>query len=216
MPSILLRLSVMLLCMNSLSAQTNLAASSGANSATNIVDSSAPLAPGDLLSYSVAEDPRGGAVPQQVLVNPKFDVTFPVSRDTGEEITVNAKDKTVKQLQQEIKKKLDANYYVNATVVLKLREKSQRSGQILIYGSVANNFIALLPGEEKSFLEVILQARPSEFAKLTKVELKRLNPQTGKLEAQFIDVEAIKKDPTKDILIRDGDRIKVDEKNFVF
>jgi Spy/CpxP family protein refolding chaperone len=89
-------------------------------------------------------------------------------------------------------------------------------GRITITGPVRNNFVMLLPGEEKKLLETILQAGPSEMANLKKVKLMRVDSATGKTEVKVINVEAIKKDPAKDVLMFDGDRLDLVEKNVLF
>jgi Spy/CpxP family protein refolding chaperone len=89
-------------------------------------------------------------------------------------------------------------------------------GKITITGAVRNNFVMLLPGEQKNLLETILQAGPGEMANLKKVKLMRVNSATGKTEVMFINVESIKKDPAKDVLMFDGDRLDLVEKNVLF
>jgi Spy/CpxP family protein refolding chaperone len=89
-------------------------------------------------------------------------------------------------------------------------------GKIMITGAVTNNIVLLLlsPGEHKMLLETILQAGPTEFARLNKVRLFRLNPNSGKQDEIAVDVEAIKQHPTQDIEVRDGDRIVIPKRLF--
>jgi protein involved in polysaccharide export with SLBB domain len=172
--------------------------------------------PGDKLIFSIAEDPQSGGLSRQTFVDPKFNVHFPVSQGFPDEIIINAKDKTFTQIQKELKQKLDATFYKNATVTLEPGAQALQPGQIVVTGPVRNNFVPLLPGEHKMLLETILQCGPSEFANLRKVKVMRINPVTGKMEDIFYNVEAIEKDPTKDVPVYDHDRINLIEKNILF
>ena len=166
--------------------------------------------------YSVAEDPQAGSSGRIVMVDPSSNVHFPVSQGYAEEIQINANGKTIGEVRDELKKKLDATYYKNATVTLEPGPATIQPGQIVITGPVRNNFVPLLPGERKMLLETILQAGPSEFANLKKVKIMRINAVTGKVDEKIYDVEAIEKNPTKDVPVFSGDRINLIEKNILF
>lgn len=174
------------------------------------------LKTGDKLLYSVVEDPIKAPIQDDVLVNSRGEANFLVSRAYNELLTLNVAGKTLSQVQAELKEKLEANYYKQATVHLKLKEASMRSGQVLLFGSVRNSFVVIQPGEQKKLLEAVLQAGPNEFANLKKVKLSRIDPETGALDVKTINVEDIKKNPTKDIYVRDGDRIEIPERGIVF
>ena len=174
------------------------------------------VGPGDKVVYSIAEDPAGGSFANEALVDSKSNLRFLISRGFSEEISVNAENKTLAQIQKELKEKLDARYYQNATVSISIGAQALQPGKITITGPVRNNFVPLLPGERKKLLDTILQAGPSEFANLKKVKLMRIDPNTGKNNEEIINVEAIKKDPTKDIAVKDGDRLDIPEKNILF
>jgi Spy/CpxP family protein refolding chaperone len=96
----------------------------------------------------------------------------------------------------------------------RLRGPTLQPGKITITGAVTNNFVLLSPGEHKMLLETILQAGPTEFARLNKVRLFRLNPNSKHDETVVVDVEAIKQHPTQDIEVRDGDRIDIPKRLF--
>jgi protein involved in polysaccharide export with SLBB domain len=172
------------------------------------------VGPGDKVIFSVAEDPVVGA-PTEVLVDSKWNLRFLVCRGFSEEVVVNAENKTLPQLQKELKEKLDAKFYQNATVTLTVGAQALQPGKITITGPVRNYFVQLVPGERRKLLDAILQAGPSEFANLKRVKLMRIDPKTGKNSEEIINVEAIKKDPTKDIMVKDGDRLDIPEKNFL-
>ena len=172
------------------------------------------LNPMDKLSFRIQEDPVRGA-PEQVSVTALYELHFPISRGAPDMISIQVKGKTLLQVRQELKAALDADYYRNATVELKLLDRSQKGGQILFYGSVRTYTIPLAPGEQKTLLEGVLQAGPTEWANLKRVELQRIDPGTQKPEIKVIDVEAIKNgDRKNDLLLQDGDRIKIPEVKF--
>jgi protein involved in polysaccharide export with SLBB domain len=175
------------------------------------------VGPGDKVAFTIAEDPQAQSGPQnEIMVGPKFDLHFPVCHGYTEEVVVNAENKTLAQIERELKQKLDATYYKDATVKVVLGAQVVQPGKITITGPVRNNFVMLLPGERKKLLEVILQAGATEFANLKKVKILRVNSVTGKTEEKIINVEAIKKDPTKDVPVFDGDRLDIVEKNILF
>ncbi len=172
------------------------------------------LNPLDKLAYRVLEDPVKG-VPELVSVTALYEMHFPVSRGSAEMISIGVRGKTLAQVRQELKGVLDEEYYRNATVELKLLDRSQKGGQILLFGQVRAFSIPLAPGEQMTLLAGVLQAQPTEWANLKKVELQRIDPVTQKPVVQVIDVEAIKNgDRKNDVLLQDGDRIKVPEVKF--
>ncbi|HYE33199.1 MAG TPA: hypothetical protein VEH27_17355 [Methylomirabilota bacterium] len=174
------------------------------------------LKTGDKLLYKVVEDPSNTPALEEVLVTPAGEAHFLVSRTHADIITMSVTNRTISEVRSELKRKLDQDFYQNATVTLRLKEQTVRSGQVLLFGSVRNSFVIIQPGEQKMLLEAILQAGPNEFANLKKVKLSRINPETGKLDMKTINVEDIKKNPTKDIPVIDGDRIEVPERGIVF
>jgi protein involved in polysaccharide export with SLBB domain len=174
------------------------------------------LNPGDKVTYGVAEDPNLGLEPMERMVDSQFNLHFPVSRNFSEEIVIHAENKSLTQIQHELKQQLEATYYKTATVTLLLGVQAVQPGKITITGPVRAYFVNLLPGQRLMLLETILQAGPSEFANLKKVKIMRIDPKTGKTESRIVNVDAIKKEPTKDEPVHDGDRIDIPEKNFFF
>ncbi len=173
------------------------------------------LSPMDRLLFRIVEDPvQAGA--ETVSVTPLQEIWFPVCRGSVEWIAIDARGKTLAQVKTELKTKLDADYYQNASIELRLQDRSQKSGQVIFWGAVRAFSIPLAPGEQKSIFEGVLEAQPTEWANLKKVRLQRINPVTKKPETpQIIDVEAIKKGDLKnDILLQDGDRIEIPEAVF--
>ncbi len=203
-----------LLLASRLAADPNDSSSSSTNAAA--APSNKMVIPQDKLAYAVAEDPAQRATPLTLIVDLSTNIHFPVSLGYNDEIVINASGKTISEIRQELKKKLDATYYKNATVTLEQGAATVQPGQIVITGPVRNNFVPLLPGEHLMLLETILRAGPSEFANLKKVKIMRINEATGKVDEKIVDVEAIEKNPKKDVPVFPGDRINLIEKNILF
>lgn len=200
-------------------------ASGAAAPVTNTADSPGPPPPGDTyqlnvqdkLVFRIHEDPMKGPAPEEISVTPQGELNFRVTRGSDEMITINARGKTLAQVRQELKARLEADYYHTATAELKLKEQSRRAGQVLFFGAVRNNLLPLVPGEPKTIFEGVYQVGVNEFANLKKVKLSRVDPKTGKPETTIINLEAIKKgDRTQDVQLQDGDRIEIPEKSIVF
>ena len=172
----------------------------------------------DKLHYRIPEDPSKNGELLLLSVPASQMVEFPVSLGYPQRVVISVKGRTLDEVLQELKSKLDQDYYVNSHPDLKLVDRAQKGGRVMIYGAVRQFSIDLPPGEQKTILEAVLQAVTSEFAKLSKVKLHRLNPNTGKVDSRVVDVEAIKKsgDRSKDVVLQDGDRIEVPERGIVF
>jgi protein involved in polysaccharide export with SLBB domain len=174
------------------------------------------LGPGDRLQFFVQEDPVKGPGPIELLVSPVGDVSFPVSRNSDILIAINVAGKPIARIKQELKAKLDADYYWDATVFLKVSDQLQRRKQILLSGEVRSNVLSFGAGETVTLFEAIVKAGYTEFANLKKVHLNRFNSATQKTEGRVIDVDAMfKGDRTKDIPLEDGDHIEIRQKTIV-
>lgn len=174
------------------------------------------LTPGDRLQYFIQEDPVKGAGPIDLLVSPLGDVNFPVSRTSDILIVLKVAGKPIAQIKQELKEKLDADYYQDATVFLKVSDQLQRRKQILLSGEVRSNVLSFGAGESVTLFEAIVKAGYTEFANLKKVRLNRLNPATQKTEQRVFRVnEMFDGDRTKDIPLEDGDHIEIPQKTIV-
>ena len=114
-----------------------LSGKSPAQSQTNApatVEDTRPLQPQDKLLFKVDEDPIKGPGPEFVFVSAQSEASFKVSRGFDETIKLNVRGKTLAQVQQELKSKLESDYYKNATVDLRLQEGTKKPGQVLYYG----------------------------------------------------------------------------------
>jgi protein involved in polysaccharide export with SLBB domain len=221
--------SAILILTAALSLPLSLAANDGPAPAPNAlapaepVPGSVPLAdenyrlnPGDKLLFSVQEDPNRGSQPDELMVNAHGVVQFAVSRHGQERVQLSVKGKTLKQVRDELKIKLDETYYNNCTIDLLLREASPRIGQVFLTGKgVRGNFIFLKPDRPTTLLRGVHEAGVNEFANLKKVKLGRRNATTGKLEFKTYNLEDIKKGKAEDVELQDGDQIEVDERSFV-
>lgn len=176
------------------------------------------LNPLDKLTVAVEQDPVPGK-PVEVAVSSLFNIDVPVSRCCETTISINVRGKTVADVQAELKARLEEKYYNTATVVLKLvdRDLSRRVGQVWLRGAVRGNVAPLEAGKRKTLWEVLTQVGTTEFARLSKVRVDRLNQTTGETKTFWVNIEAVNKgDRSQDLELEDGDRITVSEKWFNF
>ena len=174
------------------------------------------FAPLDKLTVSIEQDPIPGR-PVEVLVSSLYHLEIPVSRCCEATISVNVKGKTLAEVQSELKTKLEQDFYKVANVSLKLvdRDRNQRVGQVWLRGAVKGNIVQLEAGKRKTLWEALTQVGTTEFAKLSKVRVDRVDPVTGETKKIFVDIEAVDKgDRAKDLELQDGDRVTVAEKWF--
>lgn len=176
------------------------------------------LAPLDKLTVSIEQDPVPGR-PIEISVSSLFNLEVPVSRCCETTISMNVKGKTLADVQAELKTKLEQDFYKVANVQLKLvdRERTTRLGQVWLRGAVKGNIVQIEAGKRKTLWEALTQVGTTEFAKLSKVRVDRVDPVTGETKKIFVDIEAVDKgERAKDLELQDGDRITVGEKWFNF
>jgi protein involved in polysaccharide export with SLBB domain len=174
------------------------------------------LSPMDKLTISIDQDPIPGR-PIEVAVSSLYNLEIPVSRCCESTIALNVKGKSVAEVQAELKSRLQQEYYKNADVQLKLveRDPNRRVGQVWLRGAVKGNIVQLEGGKRKTLWEALTQVGTTEFAKLSKVRVDRVDTVTGETKKIFVDIEAVDKgDRNKDLELQDGDRITVSEKWF--
>lgn len=175
------------------------------------------LGPQDKLTFQIEEDPVKTGPIETITVSALGDIQLPVSRGYDERIIVLAKGRTLKEIETEIKTKLEADFYKRATVHLRLVDQSRRVGQVLFYGMVRGT-VELFPSEQKMLSAAIIQLGYNEFADLKKVKVHRIDPVTKESKTITVDVKEILKtnDRSKDVILQDGDRVEVLERGFVF
>jgi len=177
------------------------------------------LQPQDKLYYRIAEDPVKGNEPDVRSVTALNEILFPISRGSDQFIRISTLGRTLEEVRKELKQKLDADYYYNATVELTLINQSQKTGKATFSGRVVKGQVSLLPGEQKTLSEAIVSLGYNEFANLKKVKLYRVDPNAPgqKAEPKIYDVEAaLKGDRSKDVVLQDGDNVEVPEKGVIF
>lgn len=174
------------------------------------------LMPNDRLAFRIEEDPVKFSDPTAVTVTPLGEIHFQVTRGSDLSIVVNARGKTLAEVKAELKTRLDADYYQNATIFLNVLSHSFQQGKVLFVGTSIKAVVPLRPGETKTLTEAIIQIGYSDFVNLKKVVVERLDPVTKQLSTITVDVDAVirLKDRSKDLLLQDGDRVKTVDKIF--
>lgn len=176
------------------------------------------LAPMDKLTVQIEEDPVPGR-PIEISVTALYNLDVPVSRCCESAISINVRGKTLAEVESELRTRLERDYYEKATVQLKLiaRDPNRRIGQVWLRGAVKGNIVELEAGNPTTLWEALTQVGTTEFARLSRVRVDRVDPQTGEVKKIYVDIEAVNKgDRSKDIELQDGDRITVSEKWFNF
>lgn len=176
------------------------------------------LNPLDKLTVSVEQDPVPGKA-VEIVVSSLHAIEVPVSRCCEATISINVRGKTLRDVREELKTKLEAEYYKTAGVNLKLidRDLSRRVGQVWLRGAVRGNVAPLEAGKRKTLWEVLTQVGTTEFARLSRVRVERVDQATGQTKSFFVNIEAVNKgDRKQDVELQDGDRITVAEKWFNF
>ena len=196
-----------------LAAQTQSATPASLPDETNRVfpmtlNSQIVLSAGDVLSFRITQD-RGETI--------RLTVT-----DTGElEIPylgrVKAARKTCKELADEIKARLEEDYYFHATVVLGIDSlRKQSVGRAYLTGQVRTpGPVELAEGETLMVSEAILKAGGfSDFAERRRVKVMRQASSPGVVETLYVDVPAVweKGRKEKDLEVKPGDQIFVASK----
>jgi protein involved in polysaccharide export with SLBB domain len=174
------------------------------------------LSPLDKLTVSIEQDPIPGRA-IEITVSSLYNLEVPVSRCCENAISINVRGKTLAEVESELKTKLEQDHYKKATIHLKLieRDQNRRAGQIWLRGAVKGNIVQLESGKPKSLWEALTQVGTTEFARLSRVRVDRVDPATGEVQKIYVDIEAVNKgERAKDIQLQDGDRITVSEKWF--
>ncbi len=174
------------------------------------------LMPNDRLAFRIEEDPVKSSDPTAVTVTPLGEIHFQVTRGSDMSVVINARGKTIAEVRAELKARLDADYYQNATVSLNVLNHSVQQGKVLFVGPAIMGTVPLRPGETKTLAEAIIQLGYNDFVNLKKVTVERLDPVTRQLSTIVVDVDGVirLKDRSKDILLQDGDRVKTVNKIF--
>ena len=172
------------------------------------------LRAGDRVRYRIEEDPATGKEPLSVAVNSVGEASFPVSRDSDLRVTLRVRGQTLRQVKEQLRERLLADYYHRATVELALEEKVLTPGKVQFFGEMRGT-VPLLPDFPPIYLsEQVLQMGVPDFADLRRVKIHRVDPTTQTPRVIEVDVRAILKggERSKDVMLQDGDRVEVPQK----
>lgn len=186
------------------------------------------LKPRDTFRYRVHEDPVGGADSLRVVINDAGEALFNVTRSDSTYVTIKAAGRKLPEVRQELKQKLEAEYYIRATVDLSLETVASVSGaaagaagaaayatlpKVVVYGELQGSFV--IPEGQRLMLSDVMIGMPrNPFARLDKVEIQRLGTDGKALPSIVVDVEGLitKNNRSLDVELKDGDRIRVPKK----
>jgi len=199
----------------------DIARSAGVINSMEVLDDTQPIESGDVISIKVAED-RGD--PLQLRVGATGEVNAP---HIG---LVKAAGRTSRQLANEIKRRLELNYYNTATVIvaIDLKRIDNPNAQVrttgydieffTVYGQVLRQGKYELPSDEDiTISQAILRAGGfAQFAHPQKVKLVRRTPSGSKTIMVNLDMIMRRGNLEYDIYIRKNDVIIVDEKKVNF
>lgn len=169
------------------------------------------LVPGDALTFEILEDKELGfaAEPQMLKVQSDGNVIVPYLGP------VPASGKTLTQLQTEIRKRLEAEFYHTATVRMSL---NVRAGSLYVLGEVGAPGRREIPADEVFTLTRAIASAGGigKFGNERKVELRRKKPD-GSVEVTIHDYKRILKErPQDDVELRHDDEILVPSKLISF
>lgn len=173
----------------------------------------------DKIKFSIEEDPIRDSDFPELIVSSLGLLNFPVSRAKGSPILpIKALGKTLDQVKAEVVALLEAEYYHKATLSIQLTSKSERYGQVLFTGSIIKGLMKLNPGERKRLSEAIVEKGYTEYARLSKVKVLRIDPSAKKPKIIYVDVDSVLHKGRKDLdlILEDGDTVDVPEKGLVF
>lgn len=173
----------------------------------------------DQIRFLIAEDPKTSQERDRslLIVNSLGVIEFPVSQGYPDSIPLFVRGKTIDQVREEIKARLEAEYYQKATVTIQLLTQQQRPGTALFHGAVKGT-VTINPGEQKTLKEAILELGYNEYANLKRVRIQRVDPETEEPATIDVNVKEILDDNKveNDVILLDGDVVHVPERSFVF
>jgi len=186
------------------------------------------LKPRDVFRYRVHQDPVGGVDSLRVTINDAGEALFNVTRADSTYVTVKAAGKRVGEVRELLRKQLEAEYYVTATVDLSLESVAASglgSGGIAGTSSLADipkvivfdqhqGTYPILEGRRLMLSDIMIQMPQSPFANRAKVEILRLGADGKPLPPIRVNVDdlILKNDRSLDVELKDGDRIRVPKK----
>ena len=189
----------------------------------NVVDNTTPIRTGDLISLRIVED-RKEAI--QLRVGVTGDINAP---HIG---IVRAAGRTCRELAFAMKTQLERSLYNTATVIVAIDMRPEDIGGrgprtgireeeldvVTVFGQVIRQGKYELPANEDMTISqaILLSGGFAQFANPKKVKLVRKTPQGNKTILVNVDQVMRRGDLEKDIFLRRGDVIIVDEKTVNF
>ncbi len=179
---------------------------------TGYLDDKRTLAPGDRLSFRIAEE---GDEPVLVTVASSGEIDFPyVGR-------INASGRTCKAVADEVRGILEKSFYTKASVGLALETASTLPmGTYFVTGQVMKQGAQEIPRDrEVTVAAAVLEAGGfADFADRRRVRLIRPSAEGGETKRFTVDVKAVleRGDARKDMIVKPGDYIVVPERMFNF
>ena len=194
--------------------------SAGMLNSMDVLDNTRAIQPGDVVSVRIVEDRKE---PRQMTVGVTGEMYVPYAG------LVKAAGKTSRQLADEIKVELEKSYFKKATVIVAIdRTMEERRGVgyysvdmefFTIFGQVLRQGKYELPRDEDiTISQAILRAGGfAQFGNPKKVRLVRQIP-GGQSKTILVNCDDVmrKGNLSKDIFIRGGDVVIVDEKKVNF
>lgn len=184
------------------------------------------LKAGDVLRFSVEQDPATAKLVQLVDITAAGEALFPVTKESDLYVKLSARGKKLADLRKEVKTLLDAEYYNDCAVKIDLEQirsdpsiaSPENSSKVTVFG-VTSGSVLIREGETKTLTDLILglgQLGPR--AKLTEVRIRRMDPATKREVITEHDVKKLLKegDRSKDPVLKDGDRVEIPEKVLQF
>ena len=181
------------------------------NAGTGYLDDKRALAPGDRLSFRIAEEEDE---PTLVAVSSSGEIDFPyVGR-------VHSSGRTCKAVADDVRRLLEKSFYSKATVGLALETASTvPMGTYFVTGQVMKQGVEEIPRDrEVTVAAAILEAGGfADFADRRRVRLIRTTAEGG-TKRFTVDVKAVleRGDASKDRVVQPGDYIVVPERMFNF
>jgi protein involved in polysaccharide export with SLBB domain len=205
---------------------TNSVGTNGVPATLDKIDAEArDLKPGDVLRFSIDQDPAAAKLIQLVDITAAGEALFPVSKESDRYVKLNARGKKLAALRLEVKQLLDAEYYNDCSVKIDLDRIRQDASvanpenmaKVTVFG-VTSGTISIREGEVKTLTDLVLQLGQLPRANLKKVEIRRLDPTTKRETVTEYDVRRLleRGDRSNDPVLQDGDRVKIPENTFNF
>ncbi len=187
------------------------------------------LKPRDVFRYRVHQDPVGGVESLRVTINDAGEALFNVTRADSTYVTVKAAGKRMGEVHELLRKQLEAEYYVTASVDLSLETVAANAGtggagilgttaladipKVIIFDQHQGTY-PILEGRRLMLSDIMIQMPQNPFANRAKVEILRLGADGKPLPPIRVNVDdlILKNDRSLDVELKDGDRIRVPKK----